>query len=411
MPVCKDIVVGKTGTIRKTGEKEEQMEKDTLVQLAEQHLEAYIDDLRALVNIDSGTYTKAGVDRVGVYLQERFHDFGFSTYFDSHTDYGNQLVAVRKGDEPNGKRILLVGHMDTVFPAGEAQRRPFTLSQREGRRIATGPGVLDMKSGVLIGLYGLHLLQHMQEEHYQRVTCICNSDEEIGSPISTLLIQEIARQSDAVIVLEPGRALENVISSRKSCGIYRVEVHGVAAHAGAEPGKGRNAILELAHQVQALQALNGTVPDASLCVSVIHGGERTNVVPDVAYCEIDVRASTLESARAMEAAMQRVTEQHVLDGTSITLSGGMRNPPFERSGRNAHLVQYAKEVGAELGLTIREISSGGASDANYTSALGIPTIDGLGAGGGMAHNPEEYVEIDDVPLRLALLAGLVNKIA
>src|SRR5437764_3789120 len=259
-----------------------------VVQQAEQLMEQYLDDLKTTVNIDSGTYTKRGIDRVGAYLQERFQSFGFSTRIDRQEQYGNHLVATHTGNVPQGPRILLIGHIDTVFPAGEVERRPFAISQQNGRHIATGPGVLDMKSGVLIGLYGLHILIDAQQANYQSVTFICNSDEEIGSPSSKPLIEELAKQSDAAIVLEPGRAIATVVSSRRTSGQYRVEVHGVAAHAGVEPQNGRNAILELASQVQKMQALNGTVPSITLSVGVIHGGERINVVPDYAYCCMDV---------------------------------------------------------------------------------------------------------------------------
>ncbi|HLG65119.1 MAG TPA: M20 family metallopeptidase [Ktedonosporobacter sp.] len=386
------------------------MKKHRIVARAEQIMESYLDDLKAIVNIDSGTYTKAGVDRVGAYLQGRFHDFGFSTYFDPQQDYGNHLVATWKGAVANGPRILLVGHMDTVFSDGEAERRPFSIGKRNGMRIAKGPGVLDMKSGLLIGMYGLHLLIEANEANAQSITFICNSDEEVGSPVSKPLIQELAAQSDAVIVLEPGRAIGSVVSSRRGIGNYRVEVRGVSAHAGVEPQHGRNAILELSYQVQALQALNGTVPGTTLNVGVIRGGERTNVVPDFAYCDLDVRVSDTEGIRAIEEAMRKVTSKRVLDGTQITLSGGIRSMPFERSERNSRLVQFAKEAGKELGLKIEDLGSGGASDANNTSAVGTPTIDGLGAGGGLAHNPDEYVELDYLPLRIALLSGLVQRI-
>ncbi len=387
------------------------MNAHQMVVQAERQMEQYLADLQTLVNIDSGTYTKAGVDAVGAYLQERFQAFGFSTRFDAQEQYGNHLIATHTGNASHGARILLIGHMDTVFSAGEAQRRPFAISEQNGGRIATGPGVLDMKSGLLIGMYGLNLLIAMQQVNYESVTFICNSDEEIGSPSSKALIQEVAKQSDAAIVLEPGRAMSTVVSWRRSSGQYRVEVHGVAAHAGVEPQKGRNAILELASQVQKMQALNGTIPGTTLSVGVIHGGERTNVVPDYAYCDMDVRATDRAGIQAIEAAMQKVTTEHVLDGTTITLSGSMRSQPFERNSRNAHLVQLVKEVGSELGLKIEDVGSGGASDANNTAAVGTPTIDGLGAGGGLAHNPGEYVELDYLPVRIALLAGLVRKIA
>jgi glutamate carboxypeptidase len=381
-----------------------------LVEQAEQSMEQYLGDLQTIVNIDSGTYTKPGIDRVGAYLQERFSSFGFSTHIERQEQYGNHLVATHTGSAPEGPRLLLIGHIDTVFPEGEAQRRPFALGQQDGRRIATGPGVLDMKSGVLIGMYGLHMLMAGQGTNYQSVTFVCNSDEEIGSPSSRPLIEELARQSDAAIVLEPGRAIATVVSSRRSSGQYRVEVRGVSAHAGVEPQRGRNAILELSYQVQKMQALNGTVPGTTLSVGVIHGGERINVVPDYAYFEMDVRASNRAGIKAIEAAMRQVASQNVLQGTQITLAGSMLSMPFERSKRNAPLVQLAKEAGTELGLKIEDVGSGGASDANNTSAVGTPTIDGLGAGGGLAHNPGEYVELDYLPTRIALLAGLVQKI-
>ena len=386
------------------------MQKHYLVERAEQIIEPYLADLKAVVNIDSGTYNKVGVDHVGAYLQERFHTFGFSTYFDIQQEYGNHLVATHHGNAPDGTRILLIGHMDTVFPDGEVGRRPFSIVEQDGMRVAKGPGVLDMKSGVLIGMYGVHQLIAGGEANYKSVTFVLNSDEEIGSPASKALIQELARESDAVIVLEPGRLTNQVVSSRRSSGLYRVEVRGRSAHAGVEPQKGINAILELSYQVQGMQALQGTIPGTSLSVTVIRGGERSNVIPDTAYLEMDVRASSMAGIQAIEEAMRRVASRRIMDGTQITLSGDMRCLPFERSEQNASLVRAAKEVGKELGLEIQDLASGGASDANNTAPLGVPTIDGLGAGGGLAHNPDEYVELDSLPIRIALLAGLVKKI-
>ncbi len=377
---------------------------------AEDILDPYLEDLKTIVNIDSGTYTKAGIDRVGAYLQERFTDFGFSTSFDRQAQYGDHLVATHTGSNPSGPRLLLIGHIDTVFSEGEVARRPFTLKRSGGKTIATGPGVLDMKSGVLIGMYSLHLLIQAREAAYQSATFICNSDEEIGSPSSRPLIQELARQADAVLVFEPGRAEETVVSSRRGCGQYRVEVHGLSAHAGVEPQRGRNAILELSYQVQKMQALNGTVAGTTLSVGIISGGERTNVVPDYAYFDMDVRASDQRAARALEAAMQQVTTQNKLQGTTITLSGSMLCQPFERNPANERIVQLAREAGSPLGLKIQDVGSGGASDANTTAAMGIPTLDGLGAGGGLAHNPGEFIELDYLPTRIALVAGLIRKI-
>ena len=266
---------------------------------AQKHMDEYLHDLKTIVNIDSGTFTKAGIDRVGAYLQNRFQTLGFSTYFDKQEQYGDHLIATHTGQSQHGPRIVLIGHIDTVLPDGETARRPFTIKQDNGMRVATGPGVLDMKSGVLIGMYALRLLIESQQAHYSNVTFICNSDEEIGSPSSKALIQKLAQQADAVLVFEPGRAAETIVSSRKGCGQYRVEVHGISAHAGVEPDRGRNAILELSYQVQMMQALNGTIPGATLSVGIIRGGDRTNVVPDYAYFDMDVRATDQTSAEAL----------------------------------------------------------------------------------------------------------------
>ncbi len=381
------------------------------IERAEQLMDAYLDDLKTIVNIDSGTFTKAGVDRVAAYLRERFQGLGFSTRFDQQEHYGDHLVATHQGNAPGGPRILLIGHIDTVLPDGESGRRPFAISRRDGARIATGPGILDMKSGVLIGMYALHLLIEGQQTNYSQVTFICNSDEEIGSPSSRPLIQQLAQQADAVLVLEPGRAQGTIVSSRKGCGQYRVEVYGLSAHAGVEPQRGRNAILELSYQVQKMQALNGTIPGATLSVGIIRGGERTNVVPDYAYFDMDVRVADQASLKALEEAMRQITHQNKLVGTRITLSGSLLCQPFERNQHNEQLVALAKEAGRELGVKIQDVGSGGASDANTTAAMAIPTLDGLGAGGGLAHNPGEYIELDYLPTRIALAAGLIRKLA
>jgi glutamate carboxypeptidase len=377
---------------------------------AERIIDHYLDDLKNIVNIDSGTYNKQGVDHVGQYLQQRFQAFGFSTRFERQAQYGDHLIATHNGNAPNGPRLLLIGHMDTVLADGEAQRRPFTISSQGGVRIATGPGVLDMKSGILIGLYALHLLIAASEANYQSVTFLCNSDEEIGSPSSKTLIQELARQADAALILEPGRAERTVVSSRRGVGRYRVEVQGVSAHAGVEPKRGRNAILELAYQVQRLQALNDTIPGTTLNVGVIAGGERTNVVPAYASCDIDIRVSDQAGLKMLEAAMRRAISRHLVPDTKVTLSGSMCHMPFERTEGNTRLIRLVKEVGHEMGLKIEDVSSGGGSDGNTTSAMGVPTLDGLGAGGALAHNPGEYIELDYLPTRIALVAGLVQRI-
>lgn len=384
------------------------MSRSPELEQAERAMDAYLADLEAIVNIDSGTYTREGVNQVGAYLAERFQGWGFETRFVRQSEFGDHLIATRRGDQPGGPRLLFIGHIDTVFSEGEAARRPFAIVEREGQRVATGPGVLDMKSGVLLGMYALRLLGEAGAERYQSVTFLCNSDEEVGSPTSKALIKDLAGQHDAVLVFEPGRREHTVVSARKGCGRYKIEVWGRSAHAGVEPHLGRNAILELAGQVQKLHALNGTIPGVTVSVGIIRGGERTNVVPDYAYCELDIRAADMAGIRAVERAMREITMQHILDGTRIELSGGMGSQPFERNAQNQPLVAHIKAAGADLGLEIEEVSSGGASDANTASWAGTPTLDGLGTGGGLAHNPGEYVELAYLPKRIALVMRLVK---
>jgi glutamate carboxypeptidase len=386
------------------------MQKHRFVTNAEKLMESFLSDLQTIVNVDSGTYTRTGINQIVAYLQTRFHDFGIDTSVNEQQEYGNHLVATHKGSAPNGPRILVMGHTDTVFPEGDAIRRPFTLNEREGKRIASGPGILDMKTGLLIGMYALHLLVQAGEANYQSVTFLYNSDEEVGSPSSRPLIQEIAARSDAVLVLEPGRQLNRIVSSRRGVGHYRVEAHGVSAHAGVSPQHGRNAILELSYQVINLQAINGTIPGIALNVGIIQGGKRTNVVPDYAYCDIDVRVSDQDGIKAVEQAIRDVTRKTVLEDTRVTLSGGIRSMPFEKVGGSAQLVELALQAGQDIGIDLEDVPSGGASDANTTAGMGIPTVDGLGAGGGYAHNPAEYIELDYLPTRIALITSLLQHI-
>ncbi|BCL82122.1 peptidase M20 [Ktedonobacteria bacterium brp13] len=386
------------------------MQNKDFVTLVGPVMERFYADLAALVNIDSGTYLKAGVDQVVAYLERRFREFGFVTQLVEQEEYGNHLVATHEGSAQDGPRLLFIGHTDTVFPQDEALRRPFSYSEQAGLRIAKGPGVLDMKSGLLMGLYALHLLIEAGTTDYRSVTFVCNSDEEVGSPSSKPLIERLAREADAVLVFEPGRALNRFVSARKGVANYRVEAHGLSSHAGVEPDKGRNAIVALAYQVLELQALNATIPGVTLNVGIICGGARTNIVPDYAYCDIDVRVSDQAGLHAIEEALRRVTMHTHVDGTVITLTGGVRSMPFELTPANQRLVELVKAAGRTLGLTLEDVASGGGSDANTTSALGCPTVDGLGAGGGLAHNPDEYVELDYLPLRLALICEVVRYI-
>ncbi|HEY7124542.1 MAG TPA: M20 family metallopeptidase [Ktedonobacterales bacterium] len=379
------------------------LELGPALERAKQQQERFLSELKTIVNIDSGTYTKPGVDQVAQWMQGRLEASECHVTVQQQKEYGNHLVATRRG---SGKaRILVIGHMDTVFPDGEVQRRPFTV--KDGR--AYGPGILDMKSGLLLGLHALDLLRAESLENFASITFLCNSDEEIGSPSSKPLVRELASQSDVALVLEPGRELDEVVTSRKGVGNYRLEVRGVSAHAGVEPHKGRSAILELAHKIVALQALNGTIPGVTVNVGVVGGGERPNVVPDHAHGVIDMRAADRPGIAAVEEAFKKIAAQVTVPDTHTTITGQLAHLPFEATSGNQALFKLAQAEAARQNIALKGISTGGGSDGNTTATL-IPTLDALGVAGGLAHNPGEYIVVDSIAPRMVLLAGLLARI-
>ncbi len=376
-----------------------------LLSLAAARVPEFLDELRAWVNIDSGSYDKAGVDRVGALVRDRLERAGFAVTTRHQSALGDHLVAVRQGH--GRRRLLLIGHLDTVFPTGDVAKRPFTI--RGGR--AYGPGIFDMKSGVLAGIYALELAG-AAIEGFGRVTFLCDSDEEIGSPSSTPLVRELARDADAVLVLEPTRALNTVTVARKGVAAFTLAVTGLSAHAGVMPEAGRNAILELAHLIVALQALHGSIPSVSVNVGGVTGGGRRNVVPDHAEAIFEMRATTAGAfAQAKVAIEAIVAAPRVVPNTVVTLAAGPEHAPLEFTDGARRMLAIASEVSASLGLSLDPLSTGGASDGNTTGGMGVPTLDGLGLVGQSSHNPDEHILIDAIPTRLALLAGLIAALA
>lgn len=372
---------------------------------AESYTAAFLDDLQTLVNIDSGSYTPAGVEQVAAVLRPRFEAEGCAVQMRAGERYGPQLIARRRGTGHG--RVLLIGHMDTVFADNEAVRRPFSV--RDGR--AYGPGVFDMKSGLLVVLYALRLLNAAGEAPYAELLIICNADEEIGSPESTAVIEELARETDLALVFEPTSRLGRITASRKGVANYTLSVSGLSSHAGVEPQRGRNAIVELAHRTLALHALNGTIPGVTLNVGVVRGGQRPNVVPDTAAVDLDIRMPDGESMRRMLAALQEVVSAPAtVAGTTAALVGRVNHEPFTQSAASVLLLERADAVARALGFELRGEPTGGASDGNTTAGMGLPTLDGMGLVGGMAHNPGEYIEVSSIAPRVALLAGLLREL-
>jgi glutamate carboxypeptidase len=393
-----------------------------LEEILQEELPAFLEDLGSLVNVDCGSYSKAGVDQVGGWTARFLERLGATVEIRPHGTYGDTVIGTFDG-EPGGPRILMIGHLDTVFPEGTARQRPFRIDAG----IAHGPGVTDMKSGLLAGLYAIMALRSLAvdgdedadedegdsivELPFERLVFVANPDEEIGSPTSSPIIRELALEADLCFVLECARANGDIVSARKGTVDLRLTVHGRAAHAGVEPDKGRSAIVEAAHQVIALHALHGRWPGVTCNVGVIHAGTRPNVVAEEAVLEVDLRAGTREHLQAAEAAVRQIAAQTTVPDTSVTVEEVGRHWPMEKLARSGRLVDHAVAIARRLDFELADASTGGASDANTTAGLGVPTLDGLGPIGGSDHSPLEYLEVDSIVPRTTLLAALLLAVA
>jgi glutamate carboxypeptidase len=374
-----------------------------LASFLEQSRAAYLADLSLLVGRDCGTYNKAGVDAVGTWIAERCRFWEWEVERFPLERYGDCWLARLRGQ--GAGRLMLSGHLDTVYPDGIVAARPL---RTEGPRLI-GPGTCDMKAGVLAGMYAMRALQVTGWRDFQEIVFFFNSDEEVSSPVSRTLYAPIARQMDAALVLEAARANGDIVGARKGAGLYRISVKGKAAHAGVEPEKGANAILELAHQIIAAQRLNGIRPGATVNVGIVGGGIRTNVVPDEAWVDIDVRAVDPQGADALSRAILELSRHVTVERTRVEITGSFGCPPMPRTPATAALVECAQQIAQELGFTVKDAQTGGVSDANIIAGLGVPVLDGLGPIGGLDHGPDEYIEPASIVPRTTLLAELIRR--
>jgi glutamate carboxypeptidase len=376
-----------------------------------------LETTESLVRLESPTTDKAAVDRCGAELASRLEAIGGRVTRLTRPERGSHLLAefpsTSLGAGPSTSlgtggrgisQILLLGHFDTVWPIGQLERMPLTRSN--GR--LHGPGVFDMKAGIAIGMLATRALLETSSPLSHRIVMLWTTDEEIGSETSRAAIEEEAGRSAAVLVLEPSLPGGGVKTSRKGCGSYRIAVRGVASHAGIEPQKGASAVQELAHQILRVNALQDLARGISVNVVQVSGGLRSNVIPDEAHATVDVRVPTAAAAAEVDAAFRGL--RPVDARTTIEARGGFDRPPLERSGKVERLYNEAREVARELGQELGEGGTGGGSDGNFTAALGVATLDGLGAIGDGAHALHEHVDIESLPERAALVAGLISRI-
>jgi glutamate carboxypeptidase len=358
-----------------------------------------IDRLAELVRFESPSRDKPALDTLAALLGGWLRAVGAAVEIIPNMHGGDHLVGRFPGPAEE-RPALVLGHFDTVWPRGTLERMPFRL---DGQGRAHGPGTFDMKASLVVFLAVMQQLEQSEARAPRPIWVLFTSDEEIGSPTSRGLIEKLARDCAYVLVLEPALADGGLKTSRKGVGRFHLAVEGKAAHAGVAPHQGRNAIVELAHQILNLQALEDLAAGTTINVGVVHGGTTTNVVPAHASAEIDVRvASTAEEAR-IQTALHLL--KPVRPENRLTLSGSFNRPPMERTQANASLFEKACQLARAggLGFELTEGPSGGGSDGNFTSALGIPTLDGLGARGAGAHADDEHILVESLSERAALM--------
>jgi glutamate carboxypeptidase len=355
--------------------------------------------LKKLVEIESPSNDKAAVNRVGAVVAQECRRMGANVEIVPNTVTGDHVVA-RWGSGPGG--ILLMHHMDTVFPLGTLEHMPFC---EKGEKIF-GPGVLDMKGGIVISMTAVAALQESGALK-RPVTLLVTSDEEIGSSTSHELIEQLAREASLVLVMESGLLDGSLKTWRKGVGDFIVTVKGRAAHAGGAHEEGRNAIEEMAHQILAIQKMTDYARGTTLNVGVIKGGTVSNVVPDEAVVEVDFRVLHPEEADRISAAMQAL--KPVTPDTSLQVSGGLNRPPMPNNELMKATFEKARRIAAQVGLELKAGGSGGGSDGNFVAPLGIPLLDGMGTYGEGLHSEREYIFTRSLSERAALAAALIQE--
>jgi len=368
--------------------------------------EAILQSIRELVERETKSREESRLNEIASFISGQLREIGGQVELIPQNGYGTHLRArFDFGHDRMEQGVLVVGHLDTVWPVGSLERLPFRVTP-EGR--AHGPGIFDMKSGVAILVESLRTIVSQRLATKRPVTLLLTCDEEIGSRTSRQLIEEDAKNAAAALILEPPISGGVVKTGRKGIGTFTVRALGRAAHAGLDPEKGVNAIVELAHQTLRLSALNDYGRGVTVSVGLVEGGSALNVVPACASAKVDVRFWTPEDGENLIAAIRGLTP--VTAGAKIEVSGGINRPPMPRSEKNIALYEHARALAAELGFELKDEVVGGGSDGNFIAAMGVPTLDGLGVDGAGAHAEHEHIVIDDIPRRAALLTRLMQTV-
>ncbi len=371
----------------------------------QQRLPQYIEELRELCAIDSDSYNKVGLDTMAQRLGERMRGIGMHVDIIQREKWGNDLLGVLRGTGQGN--VLLLGHIDTVYPVGTAAARPLRV---EGNTVY-GPGVCDMKGCILAALYAIEAMQAAGFRDYGELRFLCVSDEEINTRHCQDILEQASENCQGAFILEAARSNGDIVSARKGNAAYTLTAQGRSAHAGVEPEKGRNAVIELAHQILEFQALNGWREGLTISAGVISGGTVPNVVPDFAQAQFDLRFLKQADLLATEELFRKSMKRKDIEDVELTLEHAPDiKGPMVRTPESLKLAKQAQEIAGLLGFSVNHVLTGGASDASYTSGYGIPSLDGLGPIGGRDHSPYEYLELDSVAPRAALLAGLIASI-
>ena len=364
-------------------------------------LEQYLENLKYLVNFDNGSYTPEGTKRVADFFQEKFAAGGWKTkLYSLSTDKVGPCLQITNCDTDDYD-VLLLGHLDTVFPAGEAAKRPYHI---DANGIVTGVGVSDMKGCLLSAYYALAELQNEHKIGAGKICFLLNSEEETGSMYSEKLIKEIAKHAKHVLVIEAARKTGDLVRERSGVADFDLTASGVSAHAGVAPQDGSSAINELAHWIIELHKQSDYAQGTSVNVGTIRGGAARNVVADAAYAEVDVRFKKESELQRIRDTFASLSKQHFTPGgAKVDYTFRLNRPPMNASAKTDKLCQAISGFGKELGISFGWVATGGGSDGNFTAVMGIPTVDGLGPVGAGGHSAKEWLDSKTVEPRMQLL--------